>query len=173
MREALRKFLRHPATEAAIFVLIVASILCLVLEFTLPNPRHRDFAGHASDAITILFMVELVLRFAAAGSKRAFFGEYWVDILSVVLALPALRVFRSLRLLRLIRVLRLFRAGVVLGRRAAGFKALMQTHTAEYLIVACIVVIIVLFGTIGRLMLHPELALRDAFFTALHSLIAG
>lgn len=173
MREVLRKFFRHPATEIALFILIVASIVGLLLEFTLPNPRHREVAAHTSDAITILFMVELALRFAVAASKRAFFAEYWVDILSVLPAIPALRIFRSLRLLRLVRVLRLFRAGVVLGRRATGFKALMQTHTAEYLIVASLVLILVLFGTIGRLMLHPDLTLRDAFFTALQSLVAG
>lgn len=170
IKRRIREAFGNLWTEMALLVLIAMSVILLVIEQVASDPL-REQAAHYGDLITAIFIVELLLRAWVSPSRRVFFREFWIDILAV---LPVLRVFRGLRVLRLVRVLRLFRAGMVLGRRAATFRQMMDTHLAEYLIVASVVGMIVVFGTIGRLMVaDEEVTLGNAVFSSLHSLVAG
>lgn len=166
MKEQIRKTLRSPTMDVIVIVFIVASVVLLIVEVSSKRPMVLFWADVMGDLVTGLFFVELSLRFWVAPSKRAYVREYWIDILAL---LPILRVFRVLRVLRL---LRLFRAGIVVGRRAAGFRAMMRSSAAEYVIVMSVVGIIVLFGTVGRMM-EDEVEFERAFFNTVHSLIAG
>ena len=169
MKDRIRKTLRSPTTDGVVLFLIVSSVVLLIVEVAVnetKRPLVHLFANVLGDIVTGIFFVELSLRFWVAPSKRAYFREYWVDILAL---LPLLRVFRVLRVLRL---LRLFRAGLVVGRRAAGFRAMMRSSAAEYFIVLSVVGIIVMFGTVGRLM-EGETEFDHALFNTFHSLIAG
>lgn len=120
-REGLRRVMEHPATDVTVVALILLSVALIVAEVVLP-PRDPWYVPieAAGDVITLLFALELTLRFLAAERKRTFLRRWWLDILSV---LPLLRVFRIFRVLRLLRV---FRAGVVLNRRLSLFAVLSQ-----------------------------------------------
>ena len=54
--------------------------------------KHLHWMAIANDIITLIFVVELSLRYIAARSKRQFFGEFWLDIIAT---LPLFRVFRG------------------------------------------------------------------------------
>jgi voltage-gated potassium channel len=56
-----------------------------------------------SDAITVFFALEFVVRFLATYDHRAYWRGHWIDVVTL---LPMLRGFRLLRLLRLFRLVR-------------------------------------------------------------------
>lgn len=59
-------------------------------------------------ALTIVFVLEFAVRFAAAIDRRAYLRGHWIDLLALI---PIVRQFRLLRLLRLLRLVRTF-AGI-------------------------------------------------------------
>ena len=110
-----------------------------------------------NDAITVLFLMELILRFVAAASKRQFFVEFWLDILAVIPQFRAFRGFRAMRLLHLFRILRFF--GVA-TRIANHFPSIFRRGTTEYLVMCGLLVVTVIFSTV--LMVSFEKATLDS-----------
>ncbi len=151
-RRGLRRVFANPWVEVAVAVLVVISVVLTLCEFTFEasapdghNDRLLFFIRLSAEAITLLFAVELTLRFIAATEKRRYFREYFLDILAVVLPLVFLfPAARALRLLRLIRVLRLF--GVV-SRLASHFPYVIKRGAVEFFVVVGLLVITVIFGT--------------------------
>lgn len=143
-RQRIDAFMRHPTTDAVVMVLILGSIALLLTSVSLPA-GHRlqptiDRLGHL---VTMLFGVELTLRWLAEPRKRKFWERYWVDCLAV---LPAFRWFRFLWILRLLRI---FRFGVLLTRRLTGYSALVRQGAAEAAISVVVVTAVVLAAAIG------------------------
>ena len=83
--------------------------LLLVIEFT---RGLSPWLQTLNDAIWGAFIVQFVVEFAAAPSKRVYLRKRWITALS--LALPALRLLRLVRIARLARV-----AGAARGIRLA------------------------------------------------------
>ena len=107
---------------------------------------HLNMLTRINDYITYFFIVELSLRFAAASSKRAFFAEFWLDILAVI---PLFRIFRSARALRLLRVVRLFRLLGVFQRLSSHYPRIFRNNFVDFIIVSGMLLIAVVFGTIA------------------------
>lgn len=151
-RERLLRVMEHPATDVTVVALILLSVVLIVAEVVLP-PRDPWYlpVEAAGDVITLLFALELTLRFLAAPRKREFLRRWWVDILSV---LPLLRFFRIFRVLRLLRV---FRAGMVVNRRLSLFTGSFRRGAGEALFVFLVLIMVVLTGAVGIHMLEaPE-----------------
>ncbi|MCO6459157.1 MAG: ion transporter [Pirellulaceae bacterium] len=148
---ALLRFFGRPAVELAIGLLVLVSVALTLVEFTwLAEPTDaRDQLLLArieliNDLITLLFGVELSLRYLAAPSKRRFFREYWLDILAV---LPLFRVFRAARVVRLLRLARLLRLFGVASRLSSHFPYIMRRGFVEFAFVCGMLALTVLFGT--------------------------
>jgi voltage-gated potassium channel len=84
------------AWEAFMGILVVVWLLLGA------EPR-GELATLLSDAITVFFALEFVVRFLATYHHRAYFRGHWIDVVTL---LPMLRGFRLLRLLRLLRLVR-------------------------------------------------------------------
>lgn len=143
-RQKLDRLMRHPTTDAVVMVLILGSIALLVTHLALPlgHPL-RPRIELLSHGVTLLFGIELSLRWLAEKRKRKFFERYWIDCLAV---LPAFRWFRFLWLLRLLRI---FRFGVIITRRLSGYSALVRKGAVEsvlFLIVVSGVVLAAAFA---------------------------
>ena len=136
--------MKHPTTDAVVMVLILFSVGLLVAGITMPigHPRATrvDLLSHW---VTLVFGVELSLRWLGEPRKRKFFERYWIDCLAV---LPAFRFFRFLWLLRLLRI---FRFGVLLTRRLSGYSALFRSGAVETMLAVLIVSGLVLAGAMG------------------------
>ncbi len=144
MLRRLEKMINQPATDMVVVVLILISVGLLVLECILPeHTRTFEIVENAGHVLTGVFILELLLRFAAMSHKRRFFRMYWLDILAV------LPVTRTLRILRVLRLLRLFRVGVLVNRRLSILRAAFHQGKSEMLTVVVVVLIIVLTGAIG------------------------
>lgn len=170
-RQRLQAAMEHPATDVSVVLLVLLSVALIVAEVALP-PRSPwllpvELVG---DAITVLFALELTLRWFAAPSKREFLRRWWVDILSV------LPLFRGFRVFRVLRLLRVFRAGLVLNRRLSLFSGSFRRTAGEGLFVGLVLVVIVLTGAVGVHMLegpHWYGSFDESFWWSFLSLMSG
>lgn len=138
-RRRVARLLQAPAVEISILVLILASVLLITAELGLEHGSPLlVVVERAGDALTALFVVELVLRYWVAPRKARFFQRYWVDILAVV---PLVRPFR---LFRVVRVLRLYRAGVFLNRHLARQGSALRTSASQLTALAALTYTIVI-----------------------------
>ena len=160
---ALNRFFNRASFELLIGTLVLFSVVLTLVEFwmeselTPTSPQivtpwvtltqwHLRVVTLINDYITNLFIAELCLRFAAASSKSAFFAEFWIDILAVM---PLFRIFRSARALRLLRIVRLFRLLGVFARLSSHYPRIFRNNVVDFLIVAGMLSIAVVFGTIA------------------------
>lgn len=139
LRRRLAHFINHPLTDLVVTLLILLSVALLVWEASEKQgtPLHRDLV-YANYWITLVFIVELAIRFYAERRKSRFLRRYWLDILAV---LPVFRPFRFLRFLRLLRV---FRVGILLHRRFTAISAAFRRGFGEQVLVFGLIVVIVL-----------------------------
>lgn len=184
-QRTLGRFFAKASVELTVGALVLISVGLTLLEFTLtaatPTPETQSLLIQLewiNDAITLIFVVELSLRFVASPSKRRFFGEYWIDIVAV---LPLFRVFRSVRVIRLFRLIRLLRMFGVASRLSVHFPDILRRGALEYVFVCGLLGLTVLFGT-GAMMVFEGHAtgdseqafnLQDSFWFSVYSLFAG
>lgn len=176
LTELARRLEAKPSFDVSILILIVISIALLCAELALPESHpHFSTIERVGDIITVLFILELLVRLVASRRRSRFFREYFIDILAV---LPIFRAFRMLRFLRLFRVLRLFRAFSLVARQTRVLHWLLRQRVTEYLLTSVLIVFATLFGTLG--LAHFQRSgqpganvLSDSFWQTLFSLIAG
>jgi voltage-gated potassium channel len=167
------RLVARPGFDFAVLILIIVSVLLLCLEIVIPvsDPRH-DTVFLASNIITAMFVLELLVRYLASKRKRRFLREYWIDILAV------LPLFRALRFLRLLRLLRLFRAVHLLTRQTRILEWLFRKRVTEYLFIVVLLVFATMFGTLGLAHFHVAggggwALLERSFWETLFTLVAG
>jgi len=174
-RTRLDRFINHKYTDIAVVVFILLSILFLLIEINLeisaPGGTYR-FCVYANDVITLIFIIELLIRFYTFRSKRRFFKAYWLDILAV---LPVLRPFRILRVFRLLRI---FRMGLLLNRRLFSVSAIFREGIKEYFIVFFIIIMIVLTGAMSIRLIEGDVnpsfhTFHEAVWWSIMSLISA
>jgi voltage-gated potassium channel len=154
------------AMDHVVAGLIVLSVLLLLLEIHSPQDRFYSILGRV---VNVLFFVELSVRYYAAKSKKRFFTNYWVDVLSLLpLFLPELLALRALRLLRL------FRLGPLMAQSNRRIGAIFRQTYREQLTILTIILITVVIVTLGLVVLEPEVRdVEGAFWSSLFSLVAG
>lgn len=178
MKEKLDRFLLNPRTEFALVGLIVLSVALLVVEVYLHRlPESNTLVGWlpsiewAGDILTVVFTIELSLRFWVAKSKTRYFRNYWIDILAVM---PTFRAFRFLRVLRL---LRLVRVGVLINRRLSAVSSTMAAGFGSQLGVFLVIGVIVMAGGLAMHLVeakNPAFAnLADALWWSFLTMVAG
>lgn len=126
VRDALDRFIHHHVTELVLLGLILASVGMMLLELLVGEPWSL-WLTIAGDALTLVFVVELTIRFYVAPKKSRFIARYWLDILAVI------PLIRPLRFFRVLRVLRLWRAGVLANRRISAFHGKLRGTVSEVL----------------------------------------
>ena len=159
----LRRFFAQAWVEIAIGILVVFSVALTVLEFSLESRLAAGASSvttifgemtevhlHAMElingVITVVFAIELSLRYLAARSKRRFFQDFWLDIIAT---LPVFRVFRSFRALRLLRMVRLVRLLGVISRLSSHYPYIMRRGAADFLMICSLLALAVAFGTLA------------------------
>jgi voltage-gated potassium channel len=105
--------------------LCVFALTALAFETLAPlTTSTRQILEIADTGICVLFFGDFILQLARAPDRGRYFIRWgWIDLLSSIPMVDALRVGRAARVMRIVRVLRGLRstkllAGVVLGKRA-------------------------------------------------------
>ncbi len=165
---ALRRFFGRAWVEISIGLLVILSVLLTLFEFWLEfhfrrgaaavatmfgtlTSKHMEWMIWANEGITLIFVIELSLRFYAASSKRRFFAEFWVDIIAT---LPLFRVFRAARVLRLLRLVRLLRLMGVMSRLSSHYPYIFRRGASDFLMICGLLLVAIVFGTLA--MMHFE-----------------
>ncbi len=172
----IRALIDHPWFGAFILLLILISIGLLVFEaFFNPTPETLEWVHLVNDALLVLFLVELVLRWLCTPTTKRFITGHWVEILAVI---PMFRIFRLSRIFLLVRLVRVFSLGAIMQRRLAVYSSALGHRWVEYLLIFGILLFALVFGSVGlaEYEVGPDSPLQshsDAFWKALFSLITG
>lgn len=172
----LREIIDSAWFSAGIILLILASVVLILVETFISMPLSRfELVQQINDYLTLIFIVELSLRWLISASTRGFLATYWIDILAVM---PMLRVFRLGRVLRLLRLFRIFSLGATFQRRFAFFNRLFEGRWVEYCVIASFVIFAVFFGAVGLSQFETGISKDilspvDAFWKSLFSMMAG
>lgn len=174
--QLLRQFIDSTVFSGTIIFLILSSVALILVEtFVALHPDHLLTIQTINDHLTLIFIIELSLRWLVSLTTRNYLATYWIDILAVM---PMLRIFRLGRVLRLLRLFRIFSLGATFQRRFNMFNRIFESRWVEYGIIASFVVFAVVFGAVGlsqfetginKDILNPT----DAFWKSLFSLMAG
>lgn len=147
----------------ALFILVL-SILSLVglAMMTLPGvtPEERRIIGYADNVVCLLFFADFLHSLYRAPDRWAYFRRWgWLDLLSSVPMVDALRLTRFARIFRIVRVLR----GVRATRIIAGF-LLAQREQSAFLAVSLVSLLLVVAASIAILQFEtgPDSNIRSA-----------
>ncbi len=121
--------------EIAVSVAVFASIAIMALEtFSLPeNWKHALFV--ADIILSIIFVVEYILRILTAENKRAYVTSFYgiIDLVAIfpilIHAASSVRVVRLLRVLRIIRLLKIKRYSDAMDRYRQALKLIAAEAT--------------------------------------------
>jgi len=97
--------------QLTLLVLSVLALAVIAVQVVLPVPREVGRILTAVDLIACgVFFLDFLIRFRAAGSKRAFMKWGWIDLLASIPSVDLLRLGRFARILRVLRLLRSVRS---------------------------------------------------------------
>ena len=171
--------------EASVGLLVFASVVLTLLEFALAESRGIAYLGRnygwltrTNDLLTVVFVVELLLRYLAATSLKSFLRIHWLDIIAV---LPVFRIFRTARAVQLLRLFRLLRMLGVISRLASHFPYVFRRGAIEYTVVCGMLMLTVIFGAGAMTYFegipdaedNAEFNLENSFWYSLYTMFAG
>lgn len=116
------------------------------------DPDEARLLSYADNAVCVLFLLDFFVTLARAENRWKYFVTWgWIDLLSSIPAVEALRVGRTARVLRILRVLRGVRSAKVLA------ELLLRRRAEGAFLAVCLVSILLVFtGSVA--ILHFETA---------------
>jgi voltage-gated potassium channel len=134
--------------------LSVYVLLALAVEtfFRLP-PTTSAILEYADAGICVIFLADFLLNLVRARDKLAYLKWGWIDLISSIPTIDALRWGRAVRLVRVIRVLR----GVRSMKRLAPF-ILARRGEATLLAAVLLSILMIVFASIAILQLEGDVA---------------
>lgn len=173
LKSRLDRFIHAPQTEVVLALLILMSVILVIAEIVLETsaPNYR-LIQVLQTGLTLVFVVELAIRYSIARNKQRFFRNYWLDLIAV-LPFPS-----ALKILRLLRLLRLLRVGILLNRNLHRFSSTVAVSWGTQLGILSIVGLIVLVGALAIYLLeggqNPAFnSLGDALWWSFFTLVSG
>jgi voltage-gated potassium channel len=98
--------------QLVIFLLSILVLGALIIDTVAPVPQEVSKILQVLDIVVCgLFLIDFVIRFSRAESKRKFMKWGWIDLVASIPNIDLLRVGRLARILRIIRLFRGVRAG--------------------------------------------------------------
>jgi voltage-gated sodium channel len=157
--EALRA---HRAFEAFIIIIIIASALLVgVKTYAVPSWLQRLIEG-LDLLITVIFVIEIAVRFMGEARKRDFFKNGWnvFDTVIVVVSLIPIEDTDMALVARLIRVFRVLRMISIIPELRILLNSLIQALPRLGYVAALIFIIFYIYAAIGSLFfetINPDL----------------
>ncbi len=157
--EALRA---HRAFEAFIIIIIIASALLVgVKTYAVPSWLQRLIEG-LDLLITVIFVIEIAVRFLGEARKRDFFKNGWnvFDTVIVVVSLIPIEDTDMALVARLIRVFRVLRMISIIPELRILLNSLIQALPRLGYVAALIFIIFYIYAAIGSLFfetINPDL----------------
>ena len=97
--------------QVVTLVLSIAVLILMLIEASLDlNPAQQRAVNACDLVICCIFLLDFVVRFRRAPDKLAFMKWGWIDLLSSIPVVDALRWGRLVRIVRIVRLIRAFRS---------------------------------------------------------------
>lgn len=161
-QEKLNHIRSHKLFDAFIIIVIIASALLVgVKTYSVP-----DWVVQLVDVldllITVIFVVEISVRFLGEGRKRDFFksGWNWFDSIIVMVSLIPIEDSDMVLVARLIRVFRVLRMISIIPELRILLNSLIQALPRLGYVAALIFIIFYIYAAVGTLLfetINPEL----------------
>ena len=113
MRKLIQQFFDRHEVAWEIFMMVLAVIYVVTgfLPLWIRFSREGYYLLNAANwGITGFFILEFVVRFSVAPSRKGYLKGHWLDLVSIVPPVRWLRLTRVLRVLRILRVVRAAKA---------------------------------------------------------------
>ena len=122
----------------------------------------RQTINYIDYAITIFFVIEILIRFIAEPKKLNFFKNGWnvFDTLIVLLSLVPIPNNSSFLLLRLLRVFRVLRLISVVPELKKIIEALLSSVTRVFYVGLLLFIILYIYATIGSILFSTDIPER-------------
>lgn len=172
----LRWLFESARFNLTLMLLILASVALIITEIFAPlAPQTLELVQNINDVLTMIFVLELGLRWLISTSTSRYLHDFWIDILAVA---PMLRIFRVGRVLRLLRLFRIFSLGSSVQRRFTFFSKVFAGRLLEYGVISSFAIFAIIFGAVGFSQFETGLGDGiatpvDAFWKSLFSMMAG
>lgn len=137
---------------AVIFIIVLSAITIGAKTYELPGFANR-LLPYLDNGITIFFLAEIILRFAACENRKRFFADGWnvFDTLVVVGSLIPLQNADAVLIGRLLRVFRVLRLVSVVPELRSLINALLKSIPRMAHIALLMFIIFYIYGAIGSL----------------------
>lgn len=148
-----------PLQIATLFLSIYV-LLALIVQTIFALPEHVEVLLDRIDfAVCLIFLADFFVRLWRAPAKGAFLKWGWVDFVSSIPMLDALRVGRIVRVVRVVRILRAFRSMKNLLRFL-----IFQRQGTSIAAVASVAFVLVIFAALTVLQFEtlPESNIKNA-----------
>lgn len=135
-----------------VLILSVYVLGALIIDSVYVLPKETSLLlNYIDNAICGFFFIEFCIRFKKAENKLKFMHWGWVDLISCIPMIDALRAGRLLRLIRLLRIVRAFRTTKSVVDHIFANKA-----QGAFTSVSIIAVLLVIFSAIGILQVEND-----------------
>lgn len=137
---------------AVIFIIVLSAITIGAKTYELPGFANR-LLPYLDNGITVFFLAEIILRFAACENRKRFFADGWnvFDTLIVVGSLIPLDNADAVLIGRLLRVFRVLRLVSVVPELRSLINALLKSIPRMAHIALLMFIIFYIYGAIGSL----------------------
>lgn len=126
-----------------IAILALVSIIITLGQFSPHLPFNTPLFNGVNDGILAIFAIDYFTRFALARNKRRFFFHNIPDLIAIIPFQSIFSVFRVVRLTRIIQAARILRVIGLTGKIRSRYLAIFRTNGLDYVIVACVFIILV------------------------------
>ena len=113
--------------------------------------------------IYAIFIMDYVIRFIIAKSKKDFFKSNILDLIAIIPFNSAFRAFRMLKFTRLLKMTKLFRLASISARLLKKVKRFLNTNGLKY--VLCLVIVSVVISALAMTKVE-HMSFNDALWWA-------
>ena len=135
-----------------VLILSIYVLGALIVDSVYVLPKETSLLlNYIDNAICAFFFIEFCIRFRKAENKLKFMRWGWIDLISCIPMIDALRAGRLLRLIRLFRIIRAFRTTKKVVDHIFANKA-----QGAFTSVSIIAILLVIFSAIGILQVEND-----------------
>ncbi|MET0946321.1 MAG: ion transporter [Flavobacterium sp.] len=135
-----------------VLILSIYVLAALIIDSVYILPRETSLLlNYIDNGICAFFFIEFCIRFRKAENKLKFMRWGWIDLISCIPMIDALRAGRLLRLIRLLRIVRAFRTTKNVVDHIFANKA-----QGAFTSISIIAVLLVIFSAIGILQVEND-----------------
>ena len=146
--------------DISICILALISVIFAIMDIT---SGLSNILKIIDNIIYAIFIMDYVIRFIIAKSKKDFFKLNILDLIAIIPFNSAFRAFRMLKFTRLLKMTKLFRLASVSARLLEKVKRFLNTNGLKY--VLCLVIVSVVISALAMTKVE-HMSFNDALWWA-------